>query len=217
MARRKRSRKVASSGSLDSFLDIVTNSLGLLILVALLSAFSAQGVKISLGTPIMTDADEGQEVVQFHVVNGRILPVDLKFCEVELTEFFTTADQASVAAKYNAGPLANEFHRIELEPGVPGIYGIGGSYVLTPVSEDAGDTVEDLDQEGSAFRTQIEELDAERQWVFFIVSSDSFEQFREFREFVKQQGLVVGWIPYRQGEPLRFVAEGGQEPGPDGN
>lgn len=204
MARRKRSRKVASSGSLDSFLDIVTNSLGLLILVALLSAFSAQGVKVSLGTPIMTDADEGQEVVQFHVINGRILPVDLAFCEAELTEFFTAADQASVAAKYNAGPLANEFHQIELEPGEPGIFGIGGSYVLTPVSDEVGDAVDDLDQETSEFRTRIEELDSERQWVFFLVSSDSFEQFREFREFVKQQGFEVGWIPYTQGDPLRF-------------
>ena len=43
MARRQRRRKVASSGSLDSFLDIVTNSLGLLILVALLSAFRRRG------------------------------------------------------------------------------------------------------------------------------------------------------------------------------
>lgn len=205
MARRQRRRKVASSGSLDSFLDIVTNSLGLLILVALLSAFSAQGVKISLGTPIMTDADEGLEVVQFQVVNGRILPVDLAFCEAELTEFFTAyADQPALAARYNAGPLANEFHTIELEPGDPGLFGIGGSYVLTPISDDAGDGVEDLDTESSEFRTRIEELDPERQWVFFLVSSESFEEFREFREFVKQLGFEVGWVPYTHGTPLRF-------------
>jgi hypothetical protein len=81
------------------------------------------------------------------VVNGRILPIDLDFCEAELMEFFSsTENQPALAARCNAGPLANEFHRIELEPCEPGLFGVGGRYVLMPVSDDAGDAVEDLDE-----------------------------------------------------------------------
>ena len=205
MARRGRGRRMASSGSLDSFLDIVTNSLGLLILVALLSAFSAQGVKVSLGTPIMTDADASMEVVQFQVVNGRIIPVDMDYWDPQIDQFFTpTSDQQSLAMRFNAEGLSNGFHTVEFKPGEPGLFGIGGSFALTPIADDTGDEVAALDDPSSEFVTRIGELDPDQQWVYFLVSSESFEEFREFREYVKQQGFEVGWMPYQNGRSLEF-------------
>lgn len=213
MARRSRGPRMASSGSLDSFLDIVTNSLGLLILVALLSAFSAQGVQISLGTPIMTDADADMEVVQFQVVNGRIIPVEIEYWDPQIDEFFTvTADQQSLAARFNADGLSNGFHTVEFKPGEPGLLGIGGSFVLRPVASDTGDDVAALDDPSSEFATRINELDPDRQWVYFLVSSESFEEFRKFREYVKLQGFEVGWMPYQTGRDLEF-GPGGRAPG----
>lgn len=212
MARRTR-RQMASSGSLDSFLDIVTNSLGLLILVALLSAFSTQGAKISLGTPIMTDAPEGLEVNSFEIRGGRIVPIDFEPFDSDLRAFFSRsyAEQIAFAEQYNPRGVTNGFHRLELHPGEAGPLGIGGSYALIPQEGVKGDTVEDLLDPGSDLGRRLAQLDHQKQWLFFFVRSDSFEQLREVRRIVSELGFQVGWTPVRLEDILRF-GPGGRSP-----
>ena len=160
-------------------------------------------MKISLGTPVMREVDSGLEIVHFQVINGRVLPIEFEQFQARLEEFYGEfADQAALAARFNSDPLSNGFHAIEFDTAA------GGSYVLTPVSEAAGDPVEALEEASSDFRTRLEELDPDRHWVFFIVTADSFGPFRDFRDYVKQQGFQVGWLPYEIDKPLRFSPYG---------
>jgi hypothetical protein len=129
----------------------------------------------------------------------------MEFWDPQISEFFTPmADQPALAMRFNSSGQSNGFHTVEFKPGEPGLFGVGGSFILTPVADDTGDEVAALDDPSSEFLTRIDELDPDRQWVFFLVSSESFEQFREFREYVKQQGFEVGWTPYQAGRPLEF-------------
>ena len=44
--------------SLDSFLDIVTNVIGVMVLIAVIAVVSAQNITISLGTPVLYVAQQ---------------------------------------------------------------------------------------------------------------------------------------------------------------
>ena len=55
MKRRRRESQFSS----DSFLDIVSNVVGVLVLITIVVVINAQGIQISLGTPALQDPPRG--------------------------------------------------------------------------------------------------------------------------------------------------------------
>ena len=64
------------SVGLDSFLDIVTNAIGFLVLVALLVAISSQNMSVLLSTPLLRPPPAGTTRVLFECRGNRILRID---------------------------------------------------------------------------------------------------------------------------------------------
>lgn len=208
MARRSR-RPLATAGSLDSFLDIVTNSLGLLILVALLSAFSTQGVKIRLGTPIMTEAPESQELVSFEIRGGRIAPIEDEPLLAEIREFVVLDGSAQItyAEEFNRRQRSDGYHRLELVPGYLGGL-LDSGYKLHPTNH-LGDPVEALRDRTSVVGNKLSKLDPRQHWLYFHVRSDSFEELREARLIAAELGFDVGWRPLTLDDEMEFTLGGG--------
>jgi len=204
MSRSRSASGNVQAGSLDSFLDIVTNSLGVLILVATLSVLGTQNLKISLGTPIMTDAEETLAIHTFEVRDGRIVPVDSDFIAAEIVEFLNAeeGDLQRLADRFNAGNHTNGYHRFEFRVEQIGILTVP-MVVFLPAGGDVGTPIADVEAEGTEFAKQLRSLDSKKDWLYFIVRSDSFESFRKVRQKLKERGFRVGWSPIDVTEELK--------------
>ena len=68
----------------------------------------------------------------------------------------------------------------------------------------AGETWAEAGKPGSDWQRSRERLKGERFTTFFWVASDSFGAFRTLRDTLRQEGLEVGWKPVRRDAPLEL-------------
>ncbi len=80
-------------------------------------------------------------------------------------------------------------------------YGLG-KWELIPVWPVRGDPAADALKEGSRFRTVVDPLDPEQVVLTFFVYPDSFELFRELRDYLHERGFVVAGRPLPPGYPI---------------
>jgi hypothetical protein len=195
---------------LDSFLDIVTNVAGVLILVAVVTVLSAGDISMSLGTPILHPAPAGAEPILFECKNQRIS----RLPERELNRQFDRLKRERGADKVtvddveqllSAGILRDAAYRVRLRI-------VGGTPLILfePRYPVQGETTAELQAPNSAYRSYLKGLDPEVQYLYFLVREDSFDVFREARKVAAGAGLQVGWHPKQSHEPLLF---GGPSPG----
>jgi hypothetical protein len=208
MSRRRHASSVALS--LDSFLDIVTNVAGVLILVAVVTVLSAGDVSMSLGTPILHAANEGAARILFECRAGRIsrLPEreftrEIERLSKELGEQGLTQD--AVEKMLDSGTLRDAAYRVRLRVtnGAP-------MFLFEPRYAEQGETVGEIKLGSSEYRRYLSLLNPKLDYLYFIVREDGFDVFREARKVAAKLGLQVGWYPKQSREPLLF---GGVGPG----
>lgn len=72
------------------------------------------------------------------------------------------------------------------------------------------ETVEQALTRGSAFLEVVEGIDRDREYVFFVVDSSSFETFRKVRESLQRRKVPFGWSPDDQTARIGFVSQASQ-------
>jgi len=77
-------------------------------------------------------------------------------------------------------------------------YGLG-KWELIPVWPVRGDPAADALKDGSRFRTVVDAIDPEQVVLTFFVYPDSFELFRELRDYLHERGFVVAGRPLPPG------------------
>ena len=194
-----RHRTEQMNEGLDSFLDIVTNVIGLMILIAAAIALHAQNMQVSLGSPVLTPQPE-MSTVFFDCTNSRVLPREI----AEHGEIVRAAIGRQFPGQYyyedavdwlNRQDLSTEYYDVSFEVWNTG-YEEGINAVLYPKSKFHGDSIKELDQNCSFVR-RIQEIDPEKAYVQFDVRADSFEVFRKARRIAREHGLKVAWRPLR--------------------
>jgi len=203
---------------LDSFLDIVTNVIGFLVLVALMAAIGSQNMSVLLGTPIVRAPPAGATRVLFECRHNRILRIDedkinqsiheclrqrgpagdSKLGISEIPALLQQADAGDVSYRVRAevrrdGTSANE-PKLDL--------------IYEPRAAQQGESIEASRQAASAYVKCVRSLDAKKHFAYFIVRQDSFEVFREARKIARDHGLAIGWAPQPLAEELRFTEDG---------
>jgi len=210
--RRRRRSRPTEGESLDAFLDIVTNSLGLLILVACLNAGASEGLAIELGQPLMREPDPALDRFVFDCRRGRVAPVDPAVTALlEKRLFASGTPSAARVRQLDAERVRTPWHRyrcVQLDPET------GAAAVRLELRAGAGDALADLDDPGGAFRSALDALDPAEDWLLFATGPDSFEVMRAARRIALARGFQVGWWPLDAEEGLGF-ARGGVQPGTD--
>lgn len=171
--------------NLDSFLDIVTNSIGFLILVLTLTAVSSGSAKVNLGMPIMMDAEAGSEFHLMECRDDQVFIVEDSGARDAMGSFGLDA----VARDYEA-----EFYRLEFSD--------QGSVVFRPIPGRRGADPRELTDPGSPFQSWTATLDPKTDWLLFAVRPSGFEAFRKARAAARERGLCGGWIPMAEDRPI---------------
>jgi len=193
--------------SLDSFLDIVTNVVGVLVLVAMVTVLSAGNISVPSGATAMTAPRPSATRLLFECAGDEVFFVDEEANGRRvLDEVKSQGDQAisrdSLIALLDDHDVGDATHRVRADPLDRGL---SWTYMLRPGAH--GERAADLDRAESAFRRQLAGL-GRGGFAYFIVHDDSFEAFRAAREIARARGVSVGWHPVEGRGPVRLSAVG---------
>ena len=203
----RRVPEAAPALSLDSFLDIVSNVVGVLVLVALVTVLGAGEIAVS-GPAVKTASPGTARRVLFECRGDRLLVVDeegngRRVAEVVAGRSLPTPLSADVLAPQQLGQVVGDAsHRVEAEV-LPG----GLAWVYTARDGAPGEGPDALGRPDSRFREVLRGLEPGG-FAYFVVHDDGFEVFRRAREVVAAEGIAVGWHPIEGDAPIRLSAVG---------
>ena len=182
--------------SLDSLTDIVSNSVGILIIFAVINLIHDNNKTYQLEIPLEHETDLSP--VFFISKNDRILKMDTD------TLFANATLQATsgAAASKQIFPL-NYFGllgKIDEDKGI--------SFYARDTSE--WPEFKAIEKRSSKLRESLDKIDPKKQFAYFFVYDSSedgsttgsgFEAFRKAREYLKSHAVKTGWQPVNSEAP----------------
>ena len=192
--------------NLDSLVDIVSNNVGILIILAVFMAMFSLLEK-SEQVPTTEQSIENIEKLKIpwsHVSQKNNL---LLLLRNDRLLFFDRALVYQRLKKYLSGsdPLPTNIsldqYSIELTAGG------GHAHCLEFFpSPRAGQWWHQVSQHNGLMQTLMKKYPTEENYFFFWVDPDSFDLFREIRKSVWENRFEVGWKPVRIESPLRYCS-----------
>ncbi len=185
--------------SLDSLTDIVSNSVGILIIFAVINLIHDNNKTYQLEIPLEHQTDLSP--VFFISKNDRILMMDTD------TLFANATSQATGGAAANKRLFSLDYYgllgKIDDENGL--------SFYARDTNE--WPTFQSLTQRNSDLRKALDNIDPKKQFAYFFVYDSSedgsitgsgFEAFREAREYLKGHFVKSGWQPVNSEAPTNI-------------
>jgi hypothetical protein len=205
MSKRRGSEEILFS--LDSFLDIVTNVVGVLVLVAMVTVVSAGNISVPSGATAMTAPKPSASRLLFECAGDEVFFVDEEGNGRRvLDEVGRTGERAisrdALTALLDDNDVGDATHRVRADPLARGV-----AWVYTLRSEVHGERAADLERAESAFAKQLARLERGG-FAYFVVHDDSFEIFGKARDIARARGISVGWHPVEGRGPVRLSAIG---------
>ena len=192
--------------NLDSLVDIVSNNVGILIILAVFMAMFSLLEK-SEQVPTTEQSIENIEKLKIpwsHVSQKNNL---LLLLRNDRLLFFDRALVYQRLKKYLSGsdPLPTNIsldqYSIELTAGG------GHAHCLEFFpSPRAGQWWHQVSQHNGLMQTLMKKYPTEENYFFFWVDPDSFDLFREIRKSLWEKRFEVGWKPVRIESPLRYCS-----------
>jgi hypothetical protein len=226
--RKRRLRKQNHPGqNLDSFLDILTNTVGVLMFVGLFVSLVAVESGSIIRTPLRKETQKKGQF--FEVRNNQIFYINNSQVDNKLTEFINNLPSCIppdipdnvVDSRYDyymdkiaqyQQCLDQRDKKLENFTTKTDYYAViflgGDTLKYEPIKEVKGETKEDLQKDNSNFTKILNNISPNNYYLGFLVRPDSFAMFRQAREKAWSQGFDVGWEPLSSNTPLIFGSGG---------
>ena len=185
--------------SLDSLTDIVSNSVGILIIFAVINLIHDDSKTYQLEIPLEHETELSP--VFFISKDDRILKMDTD------TIFANATLQATSKAAANKRLFSLDYFgllgKIDDEKGI--------SFFVQDTNE--WPQFIELEQRNSSLRTSLEKIDPKKQFSYFFVydnteegssAGSGFEAFRKTREYLKTRFIKSGWQPVNSESPANI-------------
>jgi hypothetical protein len=228
MRNRQRRRINAPDQNLDSFLDILTNTVGTLMFISLFVTLIASEADSIIQTPIVSKTEKTPRF--FEIRDNKITYVDdekvgkdmeavigsLPNCnkpdfnlsaEADSSQYLVGMDNYNSCINSRAARLVN-FKTQTTYYNVKMINASTFSYRYDPIVTKPGETEEQFSLSESEFNKILAKLNPKKDYLAFIVRPDSFSGFRAAREQAWAKGYNVGWEPHKSELPIQFGSGG---------
>jgi len=184
--------------SLDSLTDIVSNSVGILIIFAVINLIHDNNKTYQLEIPIEHRTELSPAF--FIIKNDSILKMDTDIL------FSNATLQATRGAATNERIFALDYFdvlgKIDDDKGI--------SFYARDTSK--WPTFQELGKGNSTLTKALNKLDSKKQFAFFFVydsndddsAGSGFEAFREAREYLKTRRIKTGWRPVNDDAPANI-------------
>jgi hypothetical protein len=215
---RKNKKKISGNLNLDSLMDILTCTVGLMLFIVTFAMLEAQGVRFKMTTPIVQDAPDYSNRKFFICSDSTIRFLDLEHAVNELfgdwkltyrnvPSVVKSANEKQVADRYFTYRLDyNEWTRENDKGDLTRSRSI--SLIIDKRSDAAGETIGEIRQADSYFMMQLKKFNPEKAWVVFSVDGKSLEIFRAARQLCQEREIETGWDPGKIEFPYREVIVG---------
>ena len=213
MRSRARRRSHNTSQNLDSFLDILTNTVGVLMFISLFATLIATGsspkTSVTIQTPLSSPTEK--DSLWFEIQGNKVSYLNLRDVrekEIELTGNLPNCNRSSGEANYQSCQLSllgrQSNFRVDTDSYRVRTVDKGVSLLFQPQSEDIGETMTQLTAADSAYKQVLSRYNPSEDYLVFIVRPDSFEAFRAARKVAQDAGYRVGWEPHPQDAPIKI-------------
>jgi len=222
--RRRRYDLAPPSQNLDSFLDILTNTVGVLMFIGLFVSLVASEAGTVVRTPLVADSRkhvyflEARENQTFDLTASSTIAQErweehvqgVSECREPRT-YFGGADVSTSELRAYLRCLENRGRELDSFSTATEDYRvrtIGNAWLFAPRYPGLGETPEELARTRSEFRQLLQELHPGQDYLAFIVRPDSFEAFRQARQIAREEGFDVGWEPFPHDRQIVFSPSG---------
>ena len=225
MARRRRSpyHSLPPQQNLDSFLDILTNTVGALMFMGLFITLVTVESAAIIRTPLVKTSNK--QVHLFELRGEQVLAVDTQTVQAEVEQQLQALPSCPrpQASAEDYGAYLAEFQTyqaclLQQSERLANLQVETADYQVTLVNIDnfafqynpKRDVASrpPLQSPESAFAQRLQTLDPQRDYVAFIVRPDAFRTFRQARKLAQRQGVDIGWEPLAPETPLILGSEG---------
>jgi hypothetical protein len=196
-------RRRPEPGNLDSFLDVMTNTVGVLIFVLLFVTLAAADATVLVRTPLRSETHK--RPIFFEASGGRVIYLETRTANERVDEFFGALPQIrwynvnSVLARIDAFQTRTPNYTVDITSGM------GVRWRARP---GAGDSAKMVTDSASTFQQVVRALDPDTAYLAFIVRPDGLESFRAARKAATRRGLDSGWEPFGADLDLVFSSGG---------
>lgn len=193
--------------TLDAFLDIITNVVGVLVLVAMVTVLSAGNIGVPSGATAMTAPHPSASRLLFECAGDEVFFVDEEGNGGRvLHEVRRSGEEAisrdALVALLDEKDVGDATHRVRVD----GLSrGLAWVYTLRPGAR--GESAVALDRATSKFQRRLSQIERGG-FAYFIVHDDSFEVFRKARDLARARGISIGWHPVEGRGPVRLSSIG---------
>ncbi|PSF39314.1 hypothetical protein C7H19_00560 [Aphanothece hegewaldii CCALA 016] len=225
---RRRSRKNnLPTQNLDSFLDILTNTVGVLMFVSLFITLITVQTGAIVKTPLVKKSQKQPHF--FEINHNRVAYIDDKLVNSQLSQVLenlpscnepkppSAIDESSYQdylfqlQEYESCRqiMVEQIKSFQTETKFYQVRFVGqDSLLYVPKSEKIGDSMDELKQKDSNFTNLLKSMNPQTEYLAFIVRPDSFATFRAARKQAWDKGFDVGWEPHPQESPIVFGSSG---------
>ena len=226
MRTRTRRRNAKPNQNLESFLDILTNTVGVLMFISLFVSLIAVEADSIVKTPL---ASETKKTARFFEIRenkvtylndqqvGEAMDTvvgNLPSCNKPDVDLGNASAEYSSGMQFYKSCVQNRANRLINFRTQTEFYNITMVDARTftmrydPILNKSGENAEELVLTDSKFNQVLAELDPQKDYLAFIVRPDSFSSFRTAREQAWEQGFQVGWEPHKTEDPIVFGSGG---------
>ena len=176
--------------NLDSLTDMVSNAVGVLILLLLMTALQSSNPHFEPPLPI--EHQSGLLPKFFYIHNDRVQSIDVNaaFANGLLAASESNSDQQQ-EFQISADFMGQRHDFLTL--------------TMTPLDTDSWPTFEDLEDTDTLIGQAAAALDSQKDFAFVFVEDNgdgtSFEEFHKFKQWFLDRGTAVGWIPVTENNP----------------
>lgn len=223
MRSRARRKNAIPGQNLDSFLDILTNTVGVLMFISLFVTLIAVESDAIIQTPLASETEKTPRF--FEIREGKLTYIDDQKVGAEMEklignlpscnqpDFSASQEYARRMTDYRsciqsrAGRLVNfrtetDYYYVTMTN--PATF----SLLYEPIPTKEGEDKDQLALQQSAFNGVLQNLNPNKEYLAFIVRPDSFSTFRAARKQAWAQGFEVGWEPHPEELPISFGSGG---------
>ncbi|MDJ0574599.1 MAG: hypothetical protein QNJ65_05475 [Xenococcaceae cyanobacterium MO_234.B1] len=229
MRRRNKILNTVPEQNLDSFLDILTNTVGVLMFISLFVTLITVEADSIVRTPLASETKKNPKF--FEIRDNKITYINDAQVGAEIDrvvenlpscnkpDFSLDSDLAS-SREYLARmsnyrsclqSRANRLINFQTQTKYYTVKMVNAStfsLLYEPIETQPGEAEEQFSQPNSDFNQVLAELDPSEDYLAFIVRPNSFSSFRAARELAWAQGFEVGWEPHKTELPIVFGSGG---------
>ena len=189
--------------NINSLTDIISNSVGILIIFAVLNITHESGKAREVDVPLEHATDH---IPAFFIAKDNALI----YLEPE-TVFFNAMVQVQKGKADDGEAFDLDYMRLQ------GEMRNSSDFVIRPTDTIRWHDISELDEPKSDLRKILDGLDKEMQYAYFFVYDETdpetgtgsgYAIFRQTRAYLKQRGLRTGWRPVDADNPAHFCCWG---------